>query len=233
MVNQTYQADVLVVGGGTGGTCAAIQAARRGVKTILVSEFPWLGGMLTSAGVSAPDGNELAAFQTGLWGEFLQALRSRQPGGLNHSWVSFFSYEPRIGAEIFADWVQELPNLHWIAGKVPLEVLREGDCITGVRFADFTIQAKIILDGTELGDLLALGEVPYRWGWEFQSEWGEPSAPIAPNTLTQTYPVQSPTWVVVMQDFGENLAPEVLPAPNYDPSLFVGAWDDYGAKNFL
>ncbi|MFN9560991.1 MAG: FAD-dependent oxidoreductase, partial [Dolichospermum sp.] len=57
-MNQIYTTDVLVVGGGTGGTVAAIQAARKGVKTILVSEFAWLGGMLTSAGVSAPDGNE-------------------------------------------------------------------------------------------------------------------------------------------------------------------------------
>jgi hypothetical protein len=233
MVNQTYQADILVVGGGTGGTCAAIQAARRGAKTILVSEFPWLGGMLTSAGVSAPDGNELIAFQTGLWGEFLRELRRRQPGGLNNCWVSFFSYEPRIGAEIFADWVRELSNLQWIAGKVPLEVLREGDCITGVQFADFIVQAKIILDGTELGDLLALGEVADRWGWELQAEWGEPSAPITPNSLTQTYPVQSPTWVVVMQDFQENIAPEIPKAPNYDPSLFTGAWDGYGVKTFL
>jgi succinate dehydrogenase/fumarate reductase flavoprotein subunit len=41
------QADVLVVGGGTGGTAAALQAARRGAKTILVSQCPMLGGMLT------------------------------------------------------------------------------------------------------------------------------------------------------------------------------------------
>ncbi|MFM9158785.1 MAG: FAD-dependent oxidoreductase, partial [Dolichospermum sp.] len=119
-----------------------------------------------------------------------------------------------------------LPNLQWISGKVPLEVLRTKDCITGVRFADFTVNAKIILDGTELGDLLALGEIPLRWGWELQSEWGEPSAPANFNSLTQTYPVQAPTWVVVMQDFGENIAPEIFPAPNYDPSQFTGAWDD-------
>jgi hypothetical protein len=232
-MNQIYTTDVLVVGGGTGGTVAAIQAARKGVKTILVSEFTWLGGMLTSAGVSAPDGNELQAFQTGLWGAFLQELQRRQPGGLDHSWVSFFSYDPRIGAEIFADWVQELPNLQWISRKVPLEVLRTKDCITGVRFADFTVNAKIILDGTELGDLLALGEIPYRWGWELQSQWGEPSAPANFNSLTQTYPVQAPTWVVVMQDFGDKIAPEISPAPNYDPSQFTGAWDDYGPEKFL
>ena len=56
-MNELIEVDVLVVGGGTGGTAAAIQAARRGAKTMLVSEFSWLGGMLTSAGVSAPDGN--------------------------------------------------------------------------------------------------------------------------------------------------------------------------------
>jgi hypothetical protein len=233
MVNQTYTADVLVVGGGTGGTAAAIQAARRGAKTILVSEFCWLGGMLTSAGVSVPDGNELEAFQTGLWGAFLQELRQRQPGGLDNSWVSFFSYDPQIGAEIFADWVQELPNLHWISGQVPIDVFRQGDSVSGVSFADFAVTAKIILDGTELGDLLALAEIPYRWGWELQSEWGEPSAPAAFNSFTKKYPVQAPTHVVLMQDFGDAMSPEIPDAPNYNPSQFTGAWDGYGAETFL
>ena len=72
--------DLLIVGGGTGGTAAAIQAARRGVATILISEFDWLGGMLTVAGVAAPDGNELAAWQTGFWGAFLGELQQKQPG---------------------------------------------------------------------------------------------------------------------------------------------------------
>lgn len=227
--------DVLVVGGGTGGPAAAIQAARRGVRTVLVSEFPWLGGMLTSAGVSAPDGNELVAFQTGIWGAFLRELRSRQPGGLDHGWVSFFTYDPRIGAEIFADWVTALPNLQWIVGQTPLEVLRTGNQITGVRFADYTVHAKITLDGTELGDLLALGNIPHRWGWEFQADFGEPSAPVEPSALTQTYPVQVPTWVVVMQDFGAGqVAPEIVPPPVLTPGdRFAAAWEKYGGEQFL
>ena len=233
MTHQIYTTDILVVGGGVGGTAAAIQAARRGAKVILVSEFPWLGGMLTSAGVSVPDGNELEAFQTGLWGEFLQELQNRQPGGLDNSWVSFFSYEPRIGAEIFADWVRALPTLQWFSGYVPLSVLRQGNCITGVQFADFTVNAKITIDGTELGDLLALGDIPYRWGWELFEQFGEPSAPIEFNSLTQKYPVQSPTWVVIMEDYGEEIAPVIPAAPNYDASSFVGAWDNYGAQKFM
>lgn len=227
------QAEVLVVGGGTGGTAAAIQAARRGAQTILVSETPWLGGMLTAAGVSAPDGNELVAFQTGLWGAFVRELRRRQPTGLDHAWVSFFTYDPRIGAEIFADWVLELPNLLWISGRSPTEVLKQGSSITGVRFADLTVQAAITIDGTELGDLLALADVPHRWGWEWQSEWDEPSAPVAPNDLTQRYPVQAPTWVVVMQDFGEGGAAEIAAPPIEHPEQFAGAWEGYGGEKFL
>ncbi|MEL7245195.1 MAG: FAD-dependent oxidoreductase [Cyanobacteria bacterium J06573_2] len=233
MTHQTYTTDILVVGGGTGGTTAAIQAARKGAKTILVSEFSWLGGMLTSAGVCALDGNELAAFQTGIYGEFLQELHQRQPSGLDNCWASFFSYHPEIGAQIFADWVAQLTNLQWFSGQVPLEVFKENNCITGVRFADFTVKAKITLDGTELGDVLALADIPFRWGWELQSEFQEPSAPVAHNSLTNKYPVQTPTWVVIMQDYGENLAPEIPQAPNYNPSLFTGAWDSYGAEKFL
>jgi hypothetical protein len=231
---QTLTTDVLVVGGGTGGTAAAIQAARRGANIILVSEFPWLGGMLTSAGVTAPDGNELSAWQTGLWGAFLRELEQRQPGGLDNAWVSFFTYEPAIGAQIFADWVAAWPNLKWLPNQRPLEVLKQGDRITGVRFESYTITAQIILDGTELGDLLALGNIPHRWGWELQSEFGEPSAPVAPNRLTQQYPVQAPTWVVVLQDYGAgNLAPAIPPPPNYQPDKFRDAWKDHGAEAFL
>ncbi len=49
--------DVLVVGGGASGTAAGIQAARMGARTLIAEETLWLGGMLTSAGVSAVDGN--------------------------------------------------------------------------------------------------------------------------------------------------------------------------------
>jgi hypothetical protein len=233
-MSERLSTDVLVVGGGTGGTTAAIQAARRGAKTILVSEFAWLGGMLTAAGVCAPDGNELAAWQTGLWGAYLKAL-SREKTRLNNSWVSLFSYDPRTGAKIFSDWVAQLPNLHWISEQIPLEVIRQGDRISEVRFADYAIAAKIVIDGTELGDLLALAEVPYRWGWEWQSEFDEPSAPVAANELTQRYPVQAPTWVFILQDYGESLASAIAPSNNFPLPLsyFDGAWTNYGAEKFL
>ena len=233
MTDQFF-ADVLVVGGGTGGVAAALQAARRGANTILISEFTWLGGMLTSAGVSAPDGNELIAFQTGLWGAFLQELKRRHPQGLDWGWVSFFTFNPRVGAKIFADWVSTQPNLHWISGYKPQEVLKQDNKVIGVRFSEFTVYAEITVDATELGDLLALGPVPYRWGWELQTEWEEPSAPIIDNSLTKSSPVQAPTWVAILRDFGENAVSPEIPAPPIDnPDKFVGAWEGYGAEQFL
>jgi hypothetical protein len=47
-------ADVLIIGGGTAGTIAAIQAGRLGARTILVEAGSQLGGTTTTAGVDYP-----------------------------------------------------------------------------------------------------------------------------------------------------------------------------------
>ena len=80
--------DVLIIGGGASGTTAGIQSARQGAKTIIVEETTWLGGMLTSAGVSAIDGN--FNMPGGLWGEFRDSLTIRYGGvdKLHTGWVS-------------------------------------------------------------------------------------------------------------------------------------------------
>jgi len=63
---------VLVVGGSTGGFAAGLQSARMGATTMIVESGPWLGGMISAAGVTATDGNHKLA--SGIWENFRQAL---------------------------------------------------------------------------------------------------------------------------------------------------------------
>jgi hypothetical protein len=51
---KTIKTDILIIGGGTSGVIAAIQAARAGCSTILVENGSQLGGTTTTGGVSFP-----------------------------------------------------------------------------------------------------------------------------------------------------------------------------------
>ena len=103
----TPKYDLVVVGGGTGGTAAAIEAARDGASVLIVEESPWLGGMLTSAGVSAIDGNY--RLRGGIFGEFTDSLAARYGGydALKSGWVSNILFNPAVGADILANMAGE------------------------------------------------------------------------------------------------------------------------------
>ena len=51
---KSIETDILVVGGGTAGTIAAIQAGRAGAETVLIESGSQLGGTSTTGGVSFP-----------------------------------------------------------------------------------------------------------------------------------------------------------------------------------
>ncbi len=51
---RTVDTDVLIIGGGTAGTIAAVQAGRLGARTMLVESGSQLGGTTTTAGVDFP-----------------------------------------------------------------------------------------------------------------------------------------------------------------------------------
>lgn len=54
MTQLKQEYDVVVIGGGTAGVSAAIQAGRAGVRTLLVEKNAMLGGTMTVGGVNAP-----------------------------------------------------------------------------------------------------------------------------------------------------------------------------------
>ncbi len=213
--------DVIVWGGGTGGVAAAVQAARSGAQTLLLTPGPWLGGMLSAAGVSAPDGHELSCWQTGLWGQFIRTLASTVPEGLDQNWVSCFGFRPQQAEHLLQSWVQAEPLLQWWSGCCLLGIDRRGDRIQALDLEcngeRHRLDSRIWVDGSDLGDLIAMADAAFRWGWESQETWDEPSAPSADALATDAFfrqqPVQSPTWVVMGQLTGAAPESSALSAP--------------------
>ena len=237
MSNEAGPIPVLVWGGGTGGVAAALQSARSGARTVLLTPGPWLGGMLSAAGVCCPDGNELSPWQSGLWGALLRALAVAEPSGLDHNWVSCFGFRPATAEAVLRRWVAAEPRLHWQANCQLMAVERRGDRIGQVVVEHQgelqRYSPELVIDGSDLGDLLALGAADHRLGWEAQEQWDEPSAPaaqrLASDSFFQRQLVQSPTWVVMAQLRQPKRRASGLPLP----APFAGATEAFGVERTL
>ncbi|MGX5819261.1 FAD-dependent oxidoreductase [Chitinophaga lutea] len=218
LLRAQQQTDLLIVGGGASGTMAGIQAARMGVKTLIVEETTWLGGMLTSAGVAAIDGNH--RLPSGLWGEFRAKLYDYY-GGANEvktGWVSNTLFEPHVGNGLLRQMTAAEPNLR-IEFNTSFESLRRknGQWTVTVRQGKTSreITARLIIDATELGDVMAAAGAKYDIGMDSRSVTGEAIAPEAANDI-----IQDLTYVAVLKDYGKG-ADKTIPKPaGYDPAPF-------------
>lgn len=199
--SQRMEFDVIVAGGSASGVCAGIQASRSGAGALILEEGPWLGGMLTSAGVSAIDGNY--RLRSGIFGEFCDSLALRYGGydALKTGWVSNILFEPHIGAEIFDNMAAAEGNLtiKRTTAITGVEKIRKGWRVSTSN-GDFT--CSILIDCTELGDVAKMCGVRYSIGNE--------------NGI-----VQDMTYVITIQDFGEG-ADRTIPKPDgYDVAKYA------------
>lgn len=210
--------DVLVIGGGTSGIAAGIQSARLGVRTLILEETEWLGGMLTSAGVSAVDGNY--KLPAGIWGEFLQQLAIHYGGldSLKTGWVSNVLFEPSVGNRIF----------HEMANKEPLLTVQKGYSVRNIEKVkkqwkitaiakDRKIQviyAYILIDATELGDIAKMCGVKYDIGMDSRLTTHEDIAPLKSNHI-----IQDLTYVAILKDYGRDVS--ISRPANYNPTIFA------------
>ncbi len=210
--------DVLIVGAGASGTMAGIQSARLGAKTLLIDEGPWLGGMLTSAGVSAIDGNH--QLHSGLWNEFRQHLYDHYggPKAVKTGWVSNVLFEPSVGQQILRRMVSAEKELQ-VWHNCRLSWIKKEEQGWSVFITDGTqeveLYTKVLIDGTELGDVAKEAGVPYRIGMDRRAETGEEIASESGNDI-----IQDLTYVAVLQDFGAGADKTIARPENYDPSPF-------------
>lgn len=187
---------VLVVGGGTGGTAAALAALRAGCRVILTEETDWLGGQFTSQGVSALDEHDhIEAFGgTASYYDLRRRLRDhyratageagRQPDfNPGNCWVSRLAFEPRVAAQVltqmlepYADRLTILYRCKAVAAQVSGDRI---DQVTVMGLDDrrlHCIRADQVIDATELGDLLPLTGAEHVVGAETVAQTGEPQA---------------------------------------------------------
>ena len=217
------QIDVLVVGGGASGTAAGIQAARMGVHTIVLEETPWLGGMLTSAGVSCVDGNN--RLRSGIFGEFADSLVARYGSdeALKSGWVSNINFDPHVGQEILTNMAQACGELLDVRRETVItEVKGEaGDWHVSYRDSrgsKHSIRADVIIDATELGDVAKACGVDYRIGMEASEDTGESIAPEQANDV-----IQDLTYVAFLKDYGPDADMTIEMPEGYDPSPFYNS----------
>ena len=222
-VNAQQQVDLLIVGGGASGTTAGIQAARMGAHTLIIEETEWLGGMLTSAGVSAIDGNH--RMPSGLWGEFREHLYDYYGGAKEvfTGWVSNTLFEPHVGNGILKKMAgaEKLLQIQYKTRWTSIRRVQDRWQVTvqqGKKQA--VIEAKLVIDATELGDVMAAAGAKYDIGMDSRNETGEAQAPEQANDI-----IQDLTYVVVLKDYGKG-ANKTIPRPaGYDPAEFANSCD--------
>lgn len=160
------EAEVLVVGGGSSGASAGINAAREGARTVILEMNPGLGGTGTFGGVHSYWFGRRIGFSGQIMRLVEQAhedLRHPAPRGLIPKWnIEAKSYA--LLKEAQAHGAEILFNCYVIGTLV------EEDRVCGVVVATRTgpaiIRARVTIDASGDGDVAAFGGAEYVYGDE-------------------------------------------------------------------
>lgn len=175
MRNIEKQFDVVVVGGGMAGMCAAIAAARHGAKTALVQNRPVLGGNASSEirmHICGADhhANRPNARETGLLEEMELENKYRNP---TFSWAIWDSVLWEKCA--FQENLSLFLNTH----MTDIEMADDGNIkfVKAVEMTSettYTFYGKIFIEATGDGTLAALAGAEIMYGREDRATFGEP-----------------------------------------------------------
>lgn len=164
--------DVIIAGGGTSGTVAAIAAARKGLKVLLVDKNGFLGGMNTAAMVcpimSFHAGNKQII--RGIADEIIERLKKRG-GSIGHvrdplGVVSTITpIEPEILKQVYFEMIRECLNINLLLHTFVSGAVVENGDVKGITCVNKngtrTYQAKLFIDATGDGDLASACKAEY------------------------------------------------------------------------
>jgi hypothetical protein len=176
---RAVEADVIVYGATPGGFCAAIAAAREGSKVVLLEPTAHVGGVNTG-GLSFSDSNQtVRATLLGLFEEWHQRVAAdyaargvKLPYDVAVKDNSIWTYEPHVAARV-TDAILKEAGVSVLTKQTLEGVEKAGARIVGLRTSGRMHTAKIFIDATYEGDLMARAGVVWHLGRESRDEYGE------------------------------------------------------------
>lgn len=171
--------DVIVYGSTPGGFCAAIAAAREGVSVVLLEPTDHVGGVSTG-GLSFSDSNQtVRSTVMGLFDEWHTRIEAdytargiKLPYKVSEKDHKPWTYEPHVAARITKQMLDEA-GVKVLTKRVLKSVDKDGARITKLHTSDGDFTAKVFIDGTYEGDLMAAAGVSWTIGREGRKEFGE------------------------------------------------------------
>ncbi|MBQ4562855.1 MAG: FAD-dependent oxidoreductase [Lachnospiraceae bacterium] len=181
-VEKTYQ--VVVVGGGLSGVCAAIASARNGAKTAIVQNRSMFGGNASSEirmhvlGASA-HGAKKNLSETGILLEILLENKRRNP------YASFPVFDSVIWEKVrFQENLDSYLNTNMDDVVMDGRRVKSIICHQNTTETEYVFSADVFVDATGHGTLSMLAGATGRMGSESRDEFHEPNAPELPNEYT-------------------------------------------------
>ena len=237
--------DIVILGGGLGGSAAALEAASQGVHVCVTEPTYWLGGQMTSQGVSAFDDNQWTetSGSSRPFQQLRQAIRSHYAPFLREGlkadtsfnpgqcWVSYECSEPAVDQEVLQAMLAPLiksGSLTVLTRTAPFAVERDAGRLKSVLVYNFEthkilrLTGTVFIDATELGEFLPMAGAEYVTGAESQGQTGEPDAP----TTADPNAAQSFTYTFVLGQTGMNpLDKQPTAYSNYAPHFSFNSTD--------
>jgi len=176
---QRLQAELLIVGGGLAGVCAALAAARDGLDVVLIQDRPVLGGNASSevrlwanGATSHMGNNNRWAREGGIMGEIMEENLWRNKEG-----------NPVLFDMVLLDIVQAQPGLTLLLNTVVTDIEKSGRRLLSVQAFNainqtrYQVSATQFIDASGDGVLGYLAGAAHRVGAESVEEFGEKMAP--------------------------------------------------------
>ncbi|MEJ2882429.1 FAD-dependent oxidoreductase [Pedobacter sp. GR22-6] len=193
-VSSTYEADIVIYGGTSAAITAAVQSAKLGKKVLVVSPDVHLGG-LSAGGLGFTDtGNKEVI--GGLAREFYHRVYLHYQSDTAWKWQkqaeygnkgqgtpaidgtdrTMWIFEPHVAEKIMEDFVREhkisVYRNEWLDRKKGLK-MKSGAITSITTLSGKVFKAKVFIDATYEGDLMAAAKVSYHVGREPNAQYGE------------------------------------------------------------